>query len=47
MNKISAEVAIIGGGVRGLAIAYALAKEGVDVVLLEKRHNAGPMKIII
>ena len=40
MNKVSAEVVIIGGGVRGLAIAYSLAKEGVDVVLLEKRYIA-------
>jgi glycine/D-amino acid oxidase-like deaminating enzyme len=40
MNKISAEVVIIGGGVRGLSIAYGLAKVGVDVVLLEKRYIA-------
>ena len=40
MNKVSAEVVIIGGGVRGLSIAYGLAKEGVDVVLLEKRYIA-------
>jgi sarcosine oxidase subunit beta len=40
MNKVSAEVAIIGGGVRGLAIAFGLAKEGVDVILLEKSHIA-------
>jgi sarcosine oxidase subunit beta len=40
MNKVSAEVAIIGGGVRGLAIAFGLAKAGVDVILLEKSHVA-------
>jgi sarcosine oxidase subunit beta len=38
--KNSAEVIIIGGGVIGCSIAYNLAKEGVDVVVLEKRHLA-------
>jgi sarcosine oxidase subunit beta len=37
MNKKSAEVVIIGGGVRGLVIAYSLAKAGVDVAVIEKR----------
>ncbi len=37
MKKKSAEVVIIGGGVRGLVIAYSLAKAGVDVVVVEKR----------
>ena len=36
-NKISAEVVIIGAGVRGMAVAYFLSKAGVDVVVLEKR----------
>jgi sarcosine oxidase subunit beta len=37
MKKKSAEVVIIGGGVRGLVIAYSLAKAGVDVAVIEKR----------
>jgi len=36
-NKVSAEVVIIGAGVRGMAVAYYLSKAGVDVVVLEKR----------
>lgn len=37
LNKdISCDVCIIGGGLSGIANAYFLAKEGVDVVLLEK-----------
>ena len=38
--KKNAEVVIIGGGVIGCSIAYNLAKEGVDVVVLEKRYLA-------
>ena len=38
--KKSAEVVIIGGGVIGCSIAYNLAKDGVDAVVLEKRHLA-------
>ena len=30
------DVAIIGGGVNGLGLAYNLAKRGVDVVVFEK-----------
>lgn len=37
MKKKSAEVVIIGGGVRGMVIAYSLAKAGVDVAVIEKR----------
>ena len=37
MNKESAEVVVIGGGVRGMAVAYYLKKAGVDVIVLEKR----------
>ena len=36
----SAEVVIIGGGVRGLAIAYFLSRAKVDVLLVEKRFIA-------
>jgi sarcosine oxidase subunit beta len=38
--KRSAEVVIIGGGVIGCSIAYNLAKEGVDVVIIERNHLA-------
>ena len=39
--KKSFDVVIIGGGVIGCSIAYNLAKEGVDVSVIEKRHLAG------
>ena len=38
--KSSAEVVIIGGGVIGCSIAYNLAKDGVDVVVIERNHLA-------
>jgi len=38
--KSSAEVVIIGGGVIGCSIAYNLAKDGVNAVVLEKKHLA-------
>ena len=34
------EVVVIGAGVRGLSIAYSLAKAGVDVMVIEKRFVA-------
>lgn len=34
-SEVQAEVAIIGGGYTGLSTAYALAQQGVDVVVLE------------
>lgn len=34
--KIKTDVAIIGGGVNGCALAYSLAKRGIDAVVLEK-----------
>src|SRR6056297_763115 len=41
MIKKSADVVIIGGGVNGCSIAYNLAKEGCnDVVILEKKYLA-------
>ena len=35
-----AEVAIIGGGIVGSAIAYYVAKSGIDCVLIEKNDIA-------
>jgi glycine/D-amino acid oxidase-like deaminating enzyme len=40
MNKDSADVVVVGGGVRGMAIAYSLKKAGLDVIVLEKRAIA-------
>ncbi|KAL2327077.1 hypothetical protein Fmac_020504 [Flemingia macrophylla] len=34
-------IAVVGGGISGLASAYALAKEGVNVVLYEKEDRLG------
>lgn len=34
-------VAVIGGGISGLSVAYALKKEGIDVTLYEKEEVAG------
>lgn len=36
--KRKADVVIIGGGVNGVATAYALAKAGLDVVVVEKNY---------
>jgi len=38
--KKKADVVIIGGGVNGCSVAYALAKKGIDVVLVEKNYLA-------
>ena len=35
------QVAVIGGGISGLASAFVLAKAGVDVVLYEKEDSLG------
>lgn len=37
-EKREADVIIIGGGIMGCATAYRLAKEGVDVLVLEKKE---------
>lgn len=41
VKEIHAEVAIIGGGIVGCAIAYYLSKAGLDCVLIEKGDIAG------
>lgn len=35
------DVAVVGAGISGLGTAWALARRGVRVALLEKRHSAG------
>ncbi|MGH7403635.1 MAG: FAD-dependent oxidoreductase, partial [Candidatus Rokuibacteriota bacterium] len=37
----TADVVVVGGGVNGASIAYALAAEGIEVVLVEKGALAG------
>lgn len=39
-NNSHAEVAVIGGGIVGCAVAYYLAKAGVDCILIEKNDIA-------
>ncbi len=41
MSENRADVAIIGGGIIGCAIAYALAKQHVNVILIEKAPRVG------
>jgi sarcosine oxidase, subunit beta len=36
MSQLSADVVVIGGGITGAATAYALARDGIDVVLVER-----------
>ena len=38
LEKREADVIIIGGGIMGCATAYRLAKQGVDVLVLEKKE---------
>jgi glycine/D-amino acid oxidase-like deaminating enzyme len=39
-SDASADVAIVGGGIAGLAVAYALAREGARAIVLERRRIA-------
>jgi glycine/D-amino acid oxidase-like deaminating enzyme len=39
-EDVSCEVAIIGGGITGMSVAYFLLREGVDTILLDK-HDPG------
>lgn len=39
-HEETCDVAIVGGGITGALIAYRLSREGVDVVLLDKREIA-------
>ena len=41
LNQNKTDVAIIGGGIIGCAIAYELAKRQVDVILIEKASRVG------
>ena len=41
MARYEAEAAVVGGGVVGCAVAYALAARGVETVLLETRPQLG------
>ncbi|WP_339272484.1 FAD-dependent oxidoreductase [Paenibacillus sp. FSL W8-0426] len=41
MNAESAEVVVIGGGIIGLSIAYYAAKQGMDVIVVERGELAG------
>jgi len=40
-NKVSKKVAVVGGGVAGLTVAYYLASCGVEVELFEKENTLG------
>ena len=38
MTRVQAEVAVVGAGIMGSATAYALARQGRDVLLVEQFH---------
>ncbi len=39
-NDLKCEIAIIGGGITGALLSYTLSKEGIEVVLIDKRNPA-------
>lgn len=41
MKQIHTQIAIIGGGLSGLATAYFLQKQGIDFILVEARERLG------
>jgi len=43
--SLTTEVAIVGGGIIGCALAYTLAKDGVDVTVFEKERVGGQASI--
>lgn len=40
-EDLECDVCVIGGGITGISVAYKLAKEGLDVVILERDRLAG------
>ena len=40
-RRIESEIAVVGAGIAGLTAATTLAREGVDVVVLEARDRVG------
>ena len=41
MTAGTRRIAVVGGGIAGLATAHALAQQGIDVVLFERDHRLG------
>ena len=38
MSAVDCDVAVVGGGIAGSALATVLAREGLDVVVLERQR---------